>query len=206
MASFLTDYFSGYKMMSVRFTEMLNPSLYVVSGKVDVYSGNVGSLSELNSFVVRMVVGITTFTNYLEGDFIHIIFGYYNHMDTISVPPGNHIGYIGWFTEYGLITFIPFIGLNIYLLKKLLILRKNYVYLKIESNMYYLVIFSIGILVFYLVKQLSDPAGANMLKFFGIVSVVITLCGHDIKTYKNRRKNLEKTVQTQVTDHLQKIL
>ncbi len=79
-------------------------------------------------------------------------------------------------------------------------------YLKIESNMYYLVIFYIGILVFFLVKQLSSPGGANMLKFFGIISAVITLCAHVIKTYKTRRKNLEKTAHTQITDHLQKIL
>lgn len=194
IASFLPEMFSGYKTMSMRFSDIGSFST-IYTEIIDVFSGN-KAVYFSDTLASRILVGVLTCNNYLEGDFIHIIFGYHNHMGTISIPPGNHIGYIGWFTEYGLITFIPFIGLNVYLLRYLLILRKNYRYLKIESNKYYLVILAIGILVFFIVKQLSDPGGANMLKFFGIISAVITLCAHDIKTYKTRRKNLEKTTHT----------
>lgn len=181
IASFLPEMFSGYKMMSLRFSDIGSFST-IYMDIIDIFSGNKAVyLSNSDTFAVRILVGVLTCSSYFEGDFIHIIFGYHNHMGTITIPPGNHIGYIGWFTEYGLITFIPFIGLNVYLFRHLLLLRKNYRYLKIESNKYYLVILAIGILVFFLVRQLSDPGGANMLKFFGIISAVITLCAHDIK-------------------------
>ena len=119
---------------------------------------------------VRLIVGGITLENYLDGDVVNWILGYYGQMSNITIGQGNHIGYIGWIVEYGLITFLPLIMFMTYLMKKLLMLRRRYLDHRGGSNELNLVVLCFGIMTAFLTKMLTDPAGHHFWLFLGFIS------------------------------------
>jgi len=179
----LSPFNPAFKIVTERLSQLTDPVVSLITGRTGIIEAMY--LAERGeTLTARLGVALITLRNYFIGDPIRLLFGYFGHMHLISPPPGNHVGFVQWLVEFGLITFLPIVGWHIYLMRKLLILRKKYLYYKINSSKFTLLVLCIGFLVSFIIKQLYAPAGFNLLIYFGLITVSIKLCSQELRVYQ----------------------
>lgn len=170
----LSTYVPAISIAIERIFNVIAPVISLVSERSDVIGRETHFVQE-PSITIRIYGSVEVLKGYLAAGPVCWLVGLGDGISDFTPFFKNYSGYLYWLVRFGLISFVPLVVLIGYLIRKLLMSRKEYLYYKADSTNFELTILCIGILVAFLTKLLGDPAGPHFWLFLGIISATTRL-------------------------------